>query len=143
MHPPSARPRATLAARRARRGVTLIEVVVVLALLGVAAALAGPVLARPRAEGDAAEAVARARALALRRAETVRFAMDADGAWRAQRWEGARDEAPLLAGRARAGARAPSLRITPLGACLLTDAGDARAWDPLACAPAGDPAGAR
>jgi prepilin-type N-terminal cleavage/methylation domain-containing protein len=120
-----------------RRGFTLVELIVVLLLVGLALALAAPSFARPRVpEGDAFRRVLdAARATAVRRAETLTLDVRADGAWSitgadtALALGGVLDSAP---------ARPLRLSISPLGACLpdLTSgpATDARAWDPLRCA---------
>ncbi|MGZ8414640.1 MAG: prepilin-type N-terminal cleavage/methylation domain-containing protein [Gemmatirosa sp.] len=121
--------------RPARRGVTLLELLVVLLLLGLAAALAAPRLLRPRAAdaGDPlARTVAMGRALALRRAEALRLEIDADGRWRLV----ARDSV-LQRGALPTATTPLRLGISPLGVCMPEPADDAPApaWDAAACAP--------
>jgi prepilin-type N-terminal cleavage/methylation domain-containing protein len=122
------------AARRARRGVTLLELLVVLLLLGLAMALTLPRIAIPRVAevGDPlARAVAAARAQALRRAEALRLEVDADGRWRLL----ARDS---VLQRGQLPAASPlRLGISPLGVCVPEPMDDAAApaWDAGACAP--------
>ena len=124
---------------RSHPGVTLLELLVVLALLGVGAAVVAPALRLPAARDAAADPVARTRALALRRAETLRLVVDRDGQWNVRP---ARDDAaPPLASGVLAPSRTDSLParlvVTPLGDCL-ADVGVAApvAWDPVRCAPA-------
>ena len=136
------------AARRARRGVTLLELLVVLLLLGLAVALTLPRLSVPRGPDDGdplARTAAMGRALALRRAEALRLEVDADGRWRLL----ARDSV-LHRGAITGtipGVAPLRLGISPLGVCVPepTDSGAAPAWDAGACAPlarAGAEAGA-
>ena len=132
MSPPTAAPSA---ARRERRGVTLLELLVVLLLLGLAVALTLPRIAIPRGldEGDPlVRTVAMGRALALRRAEALRLEVDADGRWRLL----ARDS---VLQRGSVPATTPlRLGISPLGVCVPEpgDDGATPAWDAAACAPA-------
>ena len=122
------------AARRARRGVTLLELLVVLLLLGLAVALTLPRIAVPRGPdaGDPlARTVAMGRALALRRAEALRLEVDADGRWRLL----ARDS---VLQRGQLPAAAPlRLGISPVGVCVPEPADEVAAptWDAGTCAP--------
>lgn len=125
---------------RSHPGVTLLELLVVLALLGVGAAAVAPALRLPAPRSGDGDPVARTRALALRRAETLVLAIDADGRWTAHP---ARDSGldALASGtvpRPRADSLPSRLVVTPLGDCL-ADVGvtAALAWDPVRCAPAG------
>ena len=119
-----------------RRGFTLVELIVVLLLMGLAFALVAPTLARPSApERDPAQRVLdAARAAAVRRGETMLVDVRADGRWTVT---GSADGVPVLAGTLAPG-RARRLTISPLGACMPDLAGDApigaAAWDPLRCA---------
>ena len=145
------RPRSELAA--ARRGVTLLELLVVLLLLGLAAALVAPVLRLPTERGAAAgsdplaRAADAARDLALRRGESLVLAVAPDGRWSVAPAErtAAADGAPLLLGRLDGGAPARALRVvvSALGTCVPDappgDAGawsDDAVWDAAACRPA-------
>ena len=110
----------------------------VLVLLGLGAAFVLPTLrlAPSRTRGDGP--LERARATAIRRGESMRLSMNADGRWtvRATADTGG---TILLSGSAAvtpdAGAP-PSIVITALGACLPEGgpAVGAGAWDPARCA---------
>ena len=66
-----------------RRGVTLLELLIVLVLMGMAASVVAPVLVqRPlQAEPGEAELITDARRTAVRRGEPVRLRLSADGVW--------------------------------------------------------------
>jgi prepilin-type N-terminal cleavage/methylation domain-containing protein len=137
MSPPTAVPPA---APRARRGVTLLELLVVLLLLGLAVALTLPRISLPRRtdEGDPlARTVAMGRALALRRAEALRLEVDADGRWRLLARDSVLQRGALPATMPPTAAL--RLGISPLGVCVPEPEDDivaAPAWDAGACAPA-------
>lgn len=67
----------------ARPAFTLIEMVVVLAIVGIALSIAGPSLMRPVAADNLQSVIDRTRNLALRRAEPVTLVIGADGKWAA------------------------------------------------------------
>jgi type II secretory pathway pseudopilin PulG len=123
--------------------VTLLELLVVLVLLGLAAAAVAPAVRAPVTEpGDPrARTIAAARALAVRRAEALRLEIDAAGRWRLL----ARDSV-LQTGALPTGGAPLHLAISPLGICV-PEADETRApavadptpdavWDVGACAPA-------
>lgn len=131
--------------RNTPRGVTLIEMVVVLVLIGLTAALAAPALLRPaRAESGFRQLVSAARETAIRRGETVHLRIGASGEWRI---EGSASAAPevLLAGRVDPFLEHPlTVLLSPTGSCALDapstmTAGDIR-LDPLTCEVAAQPA---
>ncbi len=66
-----------------RPAFTLIEMVVVLAILGVALSIAAPSLMRPIAGDGLQNVIDKTRNLALRRAEPVTLVIGADGKWAA------------------------------------------------------------
>ena len=136
---------------------TLLELLVVLLLLGLAASLVAPVLRLPagrgargdgagdespgdRALGRAADA---ARGLALRRGESLVLAVAGDGRWTvrpavAPSGGGGSDTAPLLAGRVAAGAPLRVI-VSPVGTCVPDPTGAAPGpgvWDAARCRPA-------
>lgn len=132
--------------RRPRRGVTLLEIVIVLSLMGMAAAIVAPVLARRAFTDERADLVAltNARRRAVQRAEPLHFVMQSSGAWRLS---GARDAAVIdsgtvslassaLASSALAdGTSSMDVMIDALGACVpARQASSIQLFDPLSCA---------
>ena len=128
---------------RARRGVTLLELLVVLVLMGISAAVVIPALDPPvELRSDSASAlVERARRAAISRGEPVRLRIEGDGAWALV---SLRDGVPLAQGEARAEQQptatslAIDLRIDAMGSCtpastLVGATGDAVRFDPLVC----------
>ena len=126
---------------RRRRAFTLLELLVVLVLLGLAAAFVIPVLRRPVRSVDQLSVLERARAVAVRRGESVRLQFDATGAWTV-RATADTTAAILLAGAASAAAPdagiAQLILISALGSCFpegnMVVGGSA--WDPARCAEA-------
>ena len=123
------------------KGYTLIEVLVVLVVMGLAAALVAPALLPRRSDPAAVVTLVRhARAAAIRRAEAISLRIEA-GAWRM-------DGAASLQAGAIATGRLPSpppaavtLVFSPLGSCSpdveSAAAGQALGLDPLTCEAAG------
>src|SRR5437868_4608664 len=64
-----------------RSAFTLIEMVVVLAILGIALSIAGPSLMRPVGADNLQSVIDRTRSVALRRAVPVTLVVGADGKW--------------------------------------------------------------
>jgi prepilin-type N-terminal cleavage/methylation domain-containing protein len=128
---------------RRRRAFTLLELLVVLVMLGLAAAFVLPVLQRPLKSSDERTVLERARAVAVRRGESVRLEFDASGAWTV-RATADTTGAVLLSGQASTtasdGGLARSTLISALGACLPEGAAvlGGGAWDPTRCAVARD-----
>jgi prepilin-type N-terminal cleavage/methylation domain-containing protein len=108
-------------ARPGSSGLTLLEMVVVLVLLGSLLALALPSLSAPRAGSDdpLQRVLDTARRAAVRRAESLSLAVEPDGRWVVEA-PGRDDPEPVLSGRIEA-RRAAALRVlvSPLGACWL------------------------
>jgi len=112
---------------RRTRGYTLIEVLVVLVLMGVAAALVVPAFrAPPRDGGQLTNVLLRARALAARRGEVMYLRVSASGNWILD--GGATPlERDLAHGTLEPFARVPTtVIISPLGSCAM-DASSAAA----------------
>jgi prepilin-type N-terminal cleavage/methylation domain-containing protein len=123
-----------------RSGFTLVEVIVVLILLAVSAALVAPAILFPEREATSAlvPVVNAARQLAARRGETLYLQVASDGKWRvfgaASLTEGA-----ITEGRLEDNYEAPAftLVIAPIGSCGfdVASANVARVLDidPLTC----------
>ena len=122
------------------RGYTLIEIVVVLLLMGLAAALVAPVLSQRQASSDAVLALAgQARRIAVGRAEPVTLTIEAWGAWRL---DGAASRAAgaIATGTLPRPREALTLVFSPFGSCSAdvasATAGAAFRIEPLTCEPA-------
>jgi len=104
--------------RSVRTGFTLIEMLVVLILMGLAAALVAPALIPPRRDGsDLGALLENAREAAARRGEVVYLQIEPTGRWR---MEGGANplEGTLAAGRIEPFLTAPAtLVVSPLGSC--------------------------
>jgi prepilin-type N-terminal cleavage/methylation domain-containing protein len=130
--------------RRSRAGFTLIEMMVVLLIMGMAAALAAPALLRSRpVESGLSALVANARETAIRRGETVYLRIGQSGQWII---EGAASSGAgaLVSGQVDPIPGAPlTLLVTPTGSCALdvpsTAAAPAIQLDPLTCNVVGSP----
>ena len=122
-----------------QRGFTLVEMLVVLILLGLAAGLVAPALlpARHTDTSQFAALVAASRDAALRRAEVMWLRVERSGAWRLD-GDASAAQGAVATGRLDA---APSvgftLVISPLGSCAFDVRSDAAAQriplDPLTC----------
>jgi prepilin-type N-terminal cleavage/methylation domain-containing protein len=127
------------AAQRSSRGITLIELIVVLVLIAMGASLAAPALLRrePKAGGGLAPLIAPAREAAARRGETVRLHISDGGEWQIEGAASA-EAGPLSSGRVEPFPGLPlTLIVSPLGSCGF-DARSAAAasairLDPLSC----------
>lgn len=127
---------------RGAPGVTLLELLVVLVLLGLAAALAAPAFITPGgAPGSAlGEPLHAARVNAIRRAETLYLTVSPTGHWRL---DAPSDTTAPLATGVEGGYAGPGVTVivSSLGTCGLDAAsqaaGRALAIDPLTCAGAG------
>ena len=112
----------------------------VLVLLGLAVALVLPSLRVPDRAHAQSSVLARARATAVRRGESVRLFVSRDGAWTVRATSDTTGEI-LLAGTGVESSRpdlAQSIVISALGTCLPEGASafGAAAWDPARCATA-------
>lgn len=118
-----------------RSGFTLLEVIVILALMAVAAAVVAPAFRQPdRPNDDLRAIVAGARELAVRRAEALVLHVDNRGAWRLTP---ASDTTAVSSGVLDRAGQAARIRVTPLGACFneAQSLGAAVDWDAISCAP--------
>ncbi len=135
--PPGGRPGAARGVRRVQLGVTLLELLVVLVVLGLTAAVVLPSLTPvvPRTDRDpTATLIATARRAAIRRGEPLRLRVDPDGVWALV---SVRDGSVVDAGRLSGGGQAIaglSLSVDGLGSCRPAGVMSGRgAFDPLAC----------
>jgi prepilin-type N-terminal cleavage/methylation domain-containing protein len=125
--------------RKTPDGFTLVEMIVVLVLLALAAALAAPTLGRnagPRESGLPA-LLTGSREAAARRGETVYLRIAASGAWRME-GGGAAEADPIQGGELEPFDGLPlAVIVSPVGSCGF-DAASAKAaavipLDPLSC----------
>ena len=120
-------------------GFTLLELVVVLVLLALAAALAAPVLSRRAGhrESGLESLILGSREAAARRGETIHLSIAASGSWKME-GAGSTADGPIHSGRVDPFPGLPlTLIVSPVGSCGF-DARSARAastirLDPLAC----------
>ncbi len=113
-------------------GFTLLEVVVTLVLLGLAAALVAPTFRTETAPRDEFVTVlAQSREMAVRRAQTLVFEIDAQGRWKLTP---VGDTTTIGSGVVQAGSVSVRMRITPMGVCLAEDNSMTGGWDAIACA---------
>jgi prepilin-type N-terminal cleavage/methylation domain-containing protein len=124
---------------KAPEGFTLLEVVVVLILLALAAGLAAPALGDREAPGESelAALLTGAREAAARRGETVALRISASGSWRMESGGAAAAE-PIQTGEIEPFAGLPfTLLVSPVGTCGLDaasgNAAPAIRLDPLSC----------
>ena len=98
-------------------GFTLVEILVVLVLMGLAAALVAPALIAPRHDSDLKTLLGSARDAAARRGEVVYLQIEPSGNWRLE--GGASPlEGTLAAGRIKPFLTVPAtLVVSPLGSC--------------------------
>jgi prepilin-type N-terminal cleavage/methylation domain-containing protein len=118
---------------RRRAGLTLVEMVVVLVVLGLAATLAAPTIVQRQPTADAAlrRVIDQARAAALRRAESVVLTIEETGRW-SVRVERDINTPPLLTDSLTTPTHPIRVHVTPLGTCV---AEGLVAFDALRCAP--------
>lgn len=118
-----------------KNGYTLIEVIVVLALMALATALVAPAFVTPNRRASAsAGVISQARALAIRRAEALELRIEPSGAWQLD------GVASVQAGALATGTISPApgvpitLVFSPLGSCAPNVATAASIHlDPLTC----------
>ena len=117
-----------------RRAFTLIEMVVVLAVMGIALAVVGPSMILPRRKNDISTIVTDARYAALRRSEQMTLSIAEDGKWSVSSVRSNGDA--VLAGRIDANdAIAVTIDISPLGLCSINEGSTLarEALDPFTC----------
>lgn len=128
--------RPSWAGSSSRRGVTLLELIVVLALLGLVLALAARAFivptSTPRSDLDAA--LTTARRAATIRGEPVTLTLDEAGAWRVD-GDASPSAPPIATGRVGAPVGRLRVRISPLGTCVPEPQDGVRLpdWNALGC----------
>ena len=119
-----------------RPGVTLLELIVVLALMGLMLAIAAPAFITPRAAGESGltGVVATARRAAVLRAEPVTVVIEATGAW-AIEGDATPNARPIATGTLAEPVGQLRVRVSPLGTCVPDRAigGTTSTWDALDC----------
>jgi prepilin-type N-terminal cleavage/methylation domain-containing protein len=102
-----------------RPGLTLLELLVVLALMGLVLAVAAPAFIVPRANEDSGlgAVVATARRAAILRAEPVTVTLDSDGVWHID-GDVTPMAPPIAAGRLASTVGELRLRVSPMGTCI-------------------------
>ena len=133
--------------RGSRRGVTLLELIVVLSLLGLMLAVVAPsfIIPAARSESDFARVLETARRTAILRAEPVTLSFADDGPWRLD-GDATPGAPPIATGLLGASpGRSGRVRISPLGTCVLEtiDAGAVAMWNPVGCRQSTQPADER
>jgi prepilin-type N-terminal cleavage/methylation domain-containing protein len=120
-----------------RRGYTLLELVVVLMIMGLAAALVLPALRSPRPDGSRLNSLlAQGRAIAAQRGEVIYLHIAPTGEWHVE--VGGSIEGVVSEGQTEPVVTAPvTLVVSPTGSCVLDVRSAATtsipALDPLDC----------
>lgn len=126
------------AARRIapRRGVTLLELIVVIALLGLILAIAAPafIVPTPRPESELTTVAATARRAAIVRGEPVTLSLVASGAWTID-GDATPTASPIATGKLAAALGAIRIRVSPIGTCVVDPLPTQTAadWNALEC----------
>jgi prepilin-type N-terminal cleavage/methylation domain-containing protein len=123
----------------ARRAFTLLEMIVVMALMALVVALVAPSLRAPPLRGnELARLIASARGAAITRGQSLALVTSVDGAW-SLRPLPPDDSVAIASGRLdRAPSRALRLRLAPLGSCIAEAVlpPELGPWDAGSCTPA-------
>ena len=118
------------------RGVTLLELIVVMALLGLVLAIAAPAFIVPdaRHESELTTVLTTARRAAVLRGEPVTLRLDATGGWRLE-GDATPAAPPIATGTLGSSVGRLRIRVSPLGTCVADPVaeGPAVAWNALEC----------
>ena len=121
--------------RRARLGsrvaFTLLEIIVTLVILGLAAALVAPVFRTDAPDEGLRSVLAATRESAVRRAQTLVLQVDVRGSWQIV---AAGESTSIADGRFTDGTKDLRIRVNPLGACFNEGARSTVRLDAIACA---------
>ena len=118
-----------------RRGVTLLELIVVIALLGLILAIAAPafILPRPTRESELTTVLATARRAAILRGEPVTVAFVDGGTWQID-GDATPTGAPIATGKLGSPIGSFRIHVSPMGTCVTEAAGtNAAEWNALEC----------
>lgn len=117
-----------------RPGVTLLELIVVIALLGLILAVAAPTFIVPasRQESDLAKAIGTARRAAILRGEPMTVAFSPAGDWQID-GDATPTAPPIATGRLAASIGALRIRVSPLGTCVTDSVASSMDWNALDC----------
>jgi hypothetical protein len=116
--------------------VTLLELVVVLTVLGITAAVVLPSFVLPRASAPTLDMVAQqARERAIARAQSLVLVIGVDGRWMLSTLS----EQHVDSGHVLSPGGPMTIQVSPIGRCALraTSSGAAPAWDAARCASGG------
>jgi prepilin-type N-terminal cleavage/methylation domain-containing protein len=125
----------TLSGRRV--GVTLLELIVVIALLGLVLAIAAPAFITPNARpgADLESALSAARRAAVLRGEPVTLDVDEAGSWRLT-GDASQTSAAIATGTLDDDPGRLRVRVSPLGACVPETASSTSVdWNAVGCGP--------
>jgi prepilin-type N-terminal cleavage/methylation domain-containing protein len=118
------------------RGVTLLELIVVIALLGLILAIAAPAFIVPSASHDSelTTVLGTARRAAILRGEPVTLAIDSTGGWRLD-GDATPAAPPIATGTLGSSVGRLRIRVSPIGTCVADPAGGAPVvdWNALDC----------
>jgi len=121
--------------RRLRRGVTLLELIVVVVLLGLLLGVAAPAFVIPTEKEESGRSIVltTARRAAILRAEPVTLVVDQNGDWRLDSPATA-GASPIATGRLDRSAGGLRVQVSPLGTCVATEgAASLRSWNATQC----------
>lgn len=114
-----------------RRAFTLVEMIVVLAVMGIALAVVAPSMILRSRKSDISTIVAESRSAALRRSEQMTLAVAEDGKWSVYAARGSAQ--PLRSGELdEKKGIAVRINISPLGLCTVNE-NSGHPLDPFTC----------
>jgi prepilin-type N-terminal cleavage/methylation domain-containing protein len=120
-----------------RQGTTLLELIVVLALLGLILAIAGPAFIVPAVKptADLGSTLGVARRAAVLRGEPVTVAIDERGDWRVD-GDASPSAPPIATGTLAVSVGRLRVRVSPIGTCIPEPIDDVPLpdWNALGCA---------